>query len=135
MLFWGNLGCFQHGFYLQASSLQCAAGTGMLCVAAGSFKPYSAGEISWDYCNLDIQKPRSQMPPHRTVQLCRGRGSMEITCCTALACFCCRPAQPFPPFFLQILSYSARMEVVPGELQDDGVSTTDSSTSVIEKVP
>lgn len=46
---------------------------------------------------------------------------------------CCLPVQRFPPFFLPILSYSAHTDVVPEELQDDGVSTIGSSTSVIEK--
>lgn len=56
MLVWGNLECFQHGLYLQASCLQCGVGTGMLHLAVGSFKPCGAGASATGSSTSVIEK-------------------------------------------------------------------------------
>lgn len=134
MLSWGNLAvCIQHGPYLQVSSRQHAVSTGMFRFSVGSFK-------------LVVQVKYVGVTPALTF---RNQGHKCLfTACSISAeaeeawkslaaqiclAFCCHLVQLFPPFFLPILSYSAHMEVVPEDLQDDGVSTTSSSTSVIEK--
>lgn len=125
MLFWGNLGCLQHGLHLRPLSLHCAVGTGMLHV--GSFKPCNEGEICWGNSNLDLQKPGSQMPTTWSSSA-EAEGAWSI-CCADLACFLLPPCALISPL-LSVLSCTAAIEVVHEEPQVVGVSTTGSSTTV-----
>lgn len=85
MLFWGNLGCVQHGLYLQASCLQWALG----CFA-----------LPWALLNLAVQVKYVGVIPTLTFGnqdhkclLTTWCGSaeaeeyMEITCCTSPGLF------------------------------------------------
>lgn len=132
MLFWGNLAvCVQHRPYLQASSRQRALGRFAFPRAL---------------LNLAAQVRCVGVTPTLTFRN-QGHDCLFTACSTSAEAegawkslaaqiwlvFCCLPVCRFPPFFLPVLPYSAHMEVVPEELQDDGVSTIGSSTSVIEK--